>query len=48
MNPDCIFFAYDLVYDYDLVCDYDFVFDYIEVYNENANRFKTKLIKTKH
>ena len=32
MNPDCNFFAYDLVF------DYDFVFDYIEVYNENANR----------
>ena len=41
MNPDCNFFAYDLVF------DYDFVFDYIEVYKENANRFKTKLIKTK-
>ena len=34
MNPDCNFFAYDLVF------DYDFVFDYTEVYNENANRLK--------
>ena len=35
MNPDCYFFAYDLVF------DYDFVFDYTEkIYNENANRLK--------
>ena len=34
MNPDCNFFAYDLVF------DYDFVFDYTEIYNENANRLK--------
>ena len=34
MNPDCTFFAYDLVF------DYDFVFDYTEVYNEDANRLK--------
>ena len=34
MNPDCNFFAYDLVF------DYDFVFDYTEVYNENANLLK--------
>ena len=39
MNPDCNFFAYDLVF------DYDFVFDYTEVYNENANRLKLNQLK---
>ena len=35
MNPDCNFFAYDLVF------DYDFVFDYTEkIDNENATRLK--------